>query len=88
MPRRETPDPLALRVGTRIRGLRKERGLSLERLSVEASVGKGFLSEIEQGLAIPSLTTLARLAKALDLELYELLVFETRKRARKRTRHR
>ena len=62
-----------MRVGDRVRSLRGERGLTLEQLARAARVGKGFLCEIEQGLALPSLTTLARVAAALGVRLVDLL---------------
>jgi transcriptional regulator with XRE-family HTH domain len=42
-------------------------------LASNAGLSKGFLSEIEHGLALPSLTTLVRLAGQLTLPLHELL---------------
>lgn len=53
--------------------LRLQRRLTLERLASNAGLSKGFLSEIEHGLALPSLTTLVRLAGQLTLPLHELL---------------
>jgi len=47
MPRRTTPDPIALAVGARIRQLRREQGLTLEKLAYESDLGsKGYLSDI------------------------------------------
>ena len=51
MPRRSTPDPLALAIGQRIRQLREEAGLTQEKLAYEIGMSKGFLSDIEKGLA-------------------------------------
>ena len=50
-----------------------QRRLTLERLAADAGLSKGFLSEIEHGLALPSLTTLERLAEQLGRPLHELL---------------
>lgn len=76
MPRRSTPNPLAKGIGSRIAQLRLEQGLTAEKLAYESDVGsKGFLSDIEHGLALPSLTTLERIAQRLDVSLYDLLVF-------------
>lgn len=76
MPRRATPNSLAKGVGLRIAELRREQGLTAEKLAYESDVGsKGYLSDIEHGLALPSLTTLERIARRLDLSLYDLLVF-------------
>jgi transcriptional regulator with XRE-family HTH domain len=61
-------------VGARVRAIRRERELTLERLARETGVGKGFLCEIEQGLAMPSLTTLSRLARRLEVPLFDLVL--------------
>jgi transcriptional regulator with XRE-family HTH domain len=74
MPRRRTPDPLALAIGQRIRQLREQRGLTAERLAFESELGsKGFLSDIEHGLALPSLHTLEAIAAHLAVDLLDLV---------------
>lgn len=79
MPRRSTPNPLALAIGQRIKQLRLEQGLTAEKLAYESEVGsKGFLSDIESGLALPSLSTLERIAQHLELPLFELLIVPAR----------
>jgi transcriptional regulator with XRE-family HTH domain len=79
MPRRSTPNPLAQAIGQRIRQLRKEQGLTAEKLAYESEVGsKGFVSDIEHGLALPSLVTLERIAQRLEIELFDLLVVPER----------
>ena len=76
MPRRSTPDPLAKRIGARIRELRQEAGLTLEKLAYESEVGsKGFLSDVEKGLARPSVETLAAIAERLEVKLLDLVTF-------------
>lgn len=76
MPRRDEPDPLAKRIGARIRELRVESGLTLEKLAYESDVGsKGFLSDVEKGLARPSVETLAAIAERLDVKLLDLVTF-------------
>ena len=76
MPRRSTPDPLAERIGARIRELRQETGLTLEKLAYESEVGsKGFLSDVEKGLARPTVETLAAIAERLEVKLLDLVTF-------------
>jgi transcriptional regulator with XRE-family HTH domain len=76
MPRRSTPDPLAQRIGARIRELRQETGLTLEKLAYESEVGsKGFLSDVEKGLARPTVETLAAIAERLEVKLLDLVTF-------------
>jgi len=76
MPRRDKPDPIALTVGTRIKQLRKEQGLTAEKLAYGSEVGsKGYLSDIEAGLASPSLQTLQKIADRLAVDLLDLVTF-------------
>ena len=66
-------------VGTRIRELREEAGLTQEKLAYESDLGsKGYLSDIEHGLARPTLKTLALLADHLGVLLADLLVVPAR----------
>lgn len=60
-------------VGTQIRTARKERGLTLEALSEIAQVSAGNVSQIERGIANPSISTLVQLAHALGIPLWQLL---------------
>ena len=66
-------DDLARLVGERLRGARRERGLSLGALAEAARVGKGSLSEIENGVRNPTLGTLYALAGALGVPLATLI---------------
>jgi transcriptional regulator with XRE-family HTH domain len=78
VPRRKVPDPIALAVGQRIRQLRLERGLTAESLAFGGELSsKGFMSDIERGLALPSLTTLAEIARLLGVALLDLVTFPT-----------
>jgi DNA-binding XRE family transcriptional regulator/quercetin dioxygenase-like cupin family protein len=66
-------DDLARLVGERLRAARRERGLSLGALAEAAHVGKGSLSEIENGARNPTLGTLYALAGALGAPLATLI---------------
>lgn len=66
-------DDLARIVGERLRAARRERGLSVGALADAAGVGKGSLSEIENGTRNPTLGTLYSLAGALGVPLAILL---------------
>ncbi len=91
MPRRKVPDPLAARIGARIRELRQEAGLTLEKLAYESDVGsKGFLSDVEKGLARPTVETLAAIATRLEVRLLDLVTFpqhDERQQLVDQTRH-
>lgn len=76
MPRRTKPDALALAVGRRIRQLREEAGLTLEKLAYESALGsKGHLSNIEKGLVRPTIMTLKVLADGLGVFILDLVTF-------------
>lgn len=64
---------LAGTVGARIRATRLSRGLSLGALAGAAGIGKGSLSELENGARNPTLATLYALANALGVPLATLL---------------
>ena len=59
-------------LGVRIRALRKERGLSLERLADKSDVAVGSLSRIENGKGGGNSRTIERVAEALKLSVAEL----------------
>jgi transcriptional regulator with XRE-family HTH domain len=55
-------------VGSALRLVREERGLSLTRLAGLSSSGKSQLSKYENGKELPRLDSLARVLDALDVE--------------------
>ena len=56
-----------------VRVWREHRGLSLAALADQAGVGKGFLSQIENGQRTGTIETLKKLARALELDLEDLV---------------
>ena len=60
------PRPL---VGARIRRRRTERGLTLAAVASGTGLNVGYLSQVENDKASPSLETLAALASALDVPI-------------------
>jgi transcriptional regulator with XRE-family HTH domain len=59
-------------LGTRVRSLRRERGLTLKGLGRLAELSHPFLSQVERGLANPSVTSMERIAAALGVPVAEL----------------
>ena len=59
--------------GVNIRKIRKERGLSQEKLSFEAKLDRTYISGIERGERNPSLKNIGKIAKALKVKPKELL---------------
>ena len=53
--------------GQVVREARSKQGWSQERLAEVADLNRSFLGEIERGLATPSLSTLDKLAAALQI---------------------
>lgn len=56
---------IKLKVGQRIKELRKELGLSQEKLAYEAEVDRTYVTDVENGRRNVSLEILERLVKAL-----------------------
>jgi transcriptional regulator with XRE-family HTH domain len=64
-------------VGRQIRRWRSERGLTLARVAEAAGLNVGYLSQIENDKASPSLACLSSLAGALDVPIAWFLVDES-----------
>ena len=67
-PSRTVLDDEALELGTRIRERRQAKGLSLVKLAETTDLSHPFLSQVERGHARPSVTSLRRIAAALDVD--------------------
>ena len=63
------------KLGQRIKALRKQQGLTIEKLAFENDLAKGNLSEIEKGAVDPKISTLERIADGLSISLKELFDF-------------
>ncbi|MEW8049686.1 MAG: helix-turn-helix transcriptional regulator [Candidatus Thiodiazotropha endolucinida] len=59
--------------GQRIRNLRKEKGYSQESFADHANIHRTYMGGIERGERNPTLTTIYRLAEALEVDPSELL---------------
>ena len=60
--------------GIRIRFARRARGLTIESLARRTGITKSFLSKIERGDKSPAIATVINLARALDMDLSQLLL--------------
>ncbi len=58
-------------IGKRIRALRIKNGLTLEELASRSELTKGFLSQLENNLTSPSITTLEDITEVLGVSLEE-----------------
>ncbi len=66
-------DNLAEKIGNNIKIFRKKLRLTQFELSIQADIAENYLQSIEVGRRKPSLDMLEKIAKALKVELYELL---------------
>src|SRR5258708_38504557 len=71
---RTKADPFAKAVGARVRQLRKERDFTFDAFVEETGLGRGYISELERGLVVPSIHALRKLALALELTMADLVV--------------
>jgi transcriptional regulator with XRE-family HTH domain len=60
-------------LGTRLRSLRAERGLSLSQLEAATAISSSFLSLVESGKSDITISRLVRLADFFDVELNDLV---------------
>jgi transcriptional regulator with XRE-family HTH domain len=56
-------------LGKRLRAVRNEQGLTLVQLGQQVGLSASYLSQIERGETMPSLSRLTTIAKALDVEV-------------------
>jgi transcriptional regulator with XRE-family HTH domain len=59
-------------LGARVRQLRQDRGLTLKALGRQAGLSHPFLSQLERGLARPSVGSVERIAQALEVPVSAL----------------
>ncbi len=62
-------EALSVDVGLRLRGLREERGVSMRSLARRSGLSANALSMIERNLTSPSVSTLTKLAGALEVPI-------------------
>jgi len=65
--------PLQQELGNRIRARRHELGLTQAGLAFEAGVHYSYIGALENGVRNPSIDLIARLAKAMEVDLGLLL---------------
>jgi len=59
--------------GRVVKQIREERGWSQEVLADKADLNRSYVGEVERGTAMPSLSTVAKLATALEVSASTLL---------------
>ncbi|GAB4332146.1 MAG: cupin domain-containing protein [Calditrichia bacterium] len=58
-----------MKIGAKIRRLRKLRGLTIEELADKAELTKGFISQMERDLTVPSIVNLKQVLDVLGVQL-------------------
>ncbi len=64
-------------IGDTIRRMRKARKLTLQKVGAATGLSPGFLSQVEQNQATPSLSSLRKIARALETSVFCLLASES-----------
>jgi len=69
----QEPDLLA-KLGERIREIRMKKNMSQNDLAIECEFEKASMSRIESGQANPTVRTLYKICKALNIKMVDLFV--------------
>lgn len=64
---------ITIAVGSRIRYFRHLRSISQEEVALQANLNPAYFGQVERGLKCPTVDTLYKIAKALDVSPAELL---------------
>jgi len=67
--RRDEREDIVIKVGERVKGVRENRGLSLQDISLRTDIDVSTLEQIEAGTIAPPLGTVIKLAKALEMRM-------------------
>ncbi len=62
------------RVGVNVQKIRRDKGWSQEELAFECGLHRTYISGVERGIRNPTVTALAKIADALEVEAHALLV--------------
>ena|SRR5689334_24247772 len=65
--------PLGPRFGARLREIRLARGLTQPQIAARVGTSASNISDLERGVKVPTLTTVARLADVLECNVSELV---------------
>lgn len=61
--------------GSRLKKLRREKGLTQEQFAIKSGLHKNYIGMVERGERNPSLINIEIIAKSLDVSLSELMKF-------------
>jgi transcriptional regulator with XRE-family HTH domain len=60
-------------IGYRLRSLREQKNLSQEEVVKRTGLIRSYISRVENGHTVPSVATMEKMARALEISLYQLL---------------
>lgn len=66
---------IQIKVGKHIQELRELKGMTQQELAAKCNFEKSNMSRLESGRVNPTLSTLEKIVKALDISLAELFTF-------------
>ena len=66
-----TPVDIRIKIGIRLKELRNEKGLSQEKFSFICELDRTYIASIEQGKRNVSIANIEKIAKALDMSVYQ-----------------
>lgn len=66
-------------ISSNIQRIRKEQGISQEKLALKADIDRSYMSQIERCLANPSIDAILRISNALEVAPSELLLLTKKK---------
>lgn len=66
-------DALVIEVGSRVKRLRTQAGLTLEEFATRSGVSRAMLSKVERGEKSPTLAIIVRIAKGLNVSMSALM---------------
>ncbi|MCM2337126.1 helix-turn-helix domain-containing protein [Hydrogenophaga pseudoflava] len=70
---RHANDPVLIALGGAIRRSRRARGISQEELAHRSAIDRSYMSSIERGGQNPGIVSIARIAKAMEMSMTELM---------------
>lgn len=77
-------DDILKKLGARIREERKKAKLTQEEFAKRVDLSVDFIGYIERGKQAPYIKTLERIAKSLNVEVYELFIFQKNSKTKER----
>lgn len=71
-----TRDEITTKIGSNIKKQRLQQDLSQEALSLSADINQGYIGRLERGEKCPTIDTLYKISRALNISVCDLLVFD------------